>query len=354
MRVYDGKPGAGARRLQCLLAGLLGCMVLGGVVPSTARADTVALRNGDQLTGTITGIDAGRLVLKTGYAGEVKIDLRAIDRFSSSGEMTSILKTEKRLFGRVSGDGESVRIEPVDGGAERSVATSELIGFEQGHMRERDVRLSGRINVGASRSSGNTEVTRLNVDSELIARRSANRFTLGLRGTSASDHGRQTESNAVATLKYDRFITPRWYGYASSTFEYDPFSDIRLRSTYGVGSGYQLIESQPTNLALEGGLDYVHTDFYDGADESFPAARLALRFDHWLIEGRMQFFHKSEGYASLERIEQSFVRTQTGLRFPLWDSFLAQAQLNYDWDGDPQPERKAVDQQVVFSLGYKW
>ena len=51
---------------------------------------------------------------------------------------------------------------------------------------------------------------------------------------------------------------------------------------------------------------------------------------------------------------QAFVRTQTGLRVPLKDRFLAQAQLNYDWQGNPSPGREAVDQQLVFSIGYKW
>jgi putative salt-induced outer membrane protein YdiY len=321
---------------------------------ASALADTVVLRNGDRISGAIAGLDGARLVIRTEYAGEVKIDLKSIDNFTSDSEVTTILKSETRLFGQISGDGETVQIFPVSGGPTRTVPTLDLISIEQGRMAEETLRLSGRINLGASSSSGNSNVTRLNLDAELVARRRANRFTLGGRGNHASDGDRDTESNATAYFKYDRFITQRWYAYGSTTFEYDPFRDIKLRSTLGVGSGYQVIESLRTNLAVESGLDYVHTDFYDAPDEQFPAARLALRFDMWLIEGRMQFFNVSEAYASLQQLEQSFIRTQTGLRFPLQDRFLAQAQLNYDWDGNPQPGRDAVDQTIVFSLGYKW
>jgi putative salt-induced outer membrane protein YdiY len=354
MRVYDGTVPAGVHPLRYLGARLACWLCLAAMCSWSAFADTVVLRNGDLITGTITGVEAGRLLVRTDYAGELKIELRAIGTFTSADEVTTILRNETRLFGRISGDSETVQILPAGGGLTRTIAIPELIGIEQGRMAEQALRLSGRINVGASSSSGNTDVTRLNVDTELIARRRANRFTLGARGTYASDQGRQTESNAIATFKYDRFVTPRLYGYGSTTFEYDPFQDIRLRSTYGAGSGYQVIESQRTNLTVEAGLDYVYTDYYDAANQDFPAARLGLRFDHWLIDSRMQFFHKSEAYGSLDQIQQSFVRTQTGLRFPLRDSFLAQAQLNYDWDGNPQPGRQAVDQTVVFSLGYKW
>jgi putative salt-induced outer membrane protein YdiY len=335
------------RQLACAIALLLSLC-------GSAVADTVVLRNGDLITGDIVGLDAGKLVIRTEYAGEVKVDLAAIDTFATDNEVTSILKNETRLFGQVTGDGETVQIFPMSGGLTRSVPTLDLIGIEQGRMAQDALRFSGRIALGASSSTGNSEVARLNVDAEVIARLRANRFTLGGRANHASDSDRRTESNAVVYFKYDRFLTQRWYAYGSSTFEYDPFRDIRLRSTLGLGSGYQLIESLRTSLAVESGLDYVHTDFYDAPDDGFPAARLALRFDHWVIEDRMQFFHRSEGYGSLEQIEQSFVRTQTGLRFPLWNRFLAQAQLNYDWDGNPQPGRESVDQTLVLSLGYKW
>jgi putative salt-induced outer membrane protein YdiY len=354
MRVYDGTARARSRAPagRAMRAGwaLFGVLWLS----ASALADTVVLRNGDLITGTITGFEAGRLVIRTEYAGEIKIDLSAIDTLASDAEVTTILKNETRVFGQISGDGEAIQVFPMTGGPTRTYPTLDLVGIEQGRMPEQALRFSGRINLGASSSSGNSSVTRMNLDAEVVARRRANRFTLGGRGTHASDRDRETESNATAYFKYDRFLTPRWYAYGSTTFEYDPFRDIELRSTLGLGSGYQFIESLRTNLAVETGLDYVRTDFDDGPDDDFPAARLALRFDHWMVENHVQFFHRSEGYASLEQIEQSFLRTQTGLRFPLVDRFLAQAQLNYDWDGNPQPGRESVDQTVVFSLGYKW
>jgi putative salt-induced outer membrane protein YdiY len=353
MRVYDGTVRARSHAMRKGLQGA-GALWLALTLWPWASADTVVLRNGDLITGDFAGLDGGRLVIRTEYAGEVKIDLKAIDTFASDSEVTTILKSETRLFGQISGDGETVQIFPMSGGPTRTIPTLDLVGIEQGRMAEEALRLSGRVNLGASSSSGNSSVTRLNLDAELVARRRANRFTLGGQGNHASDGGHDTESNVTAYFKYDRFVTQRWYAYGSTTLEHDPFSDIKLRSTLGVGSGYQVLESLRTNLALETGLDYVQTDFYDAPDEQFPAGRLGLRFDIWLIEGRMQFFNRSEGYASLQQLEQSFIRTQTGLRFPLRDRFLAQAQLNYDWDGNPQPGRESVDQTVVFSLGYKW
>jgi putative salt-induced outer membrane protein YdiY len=352
VKVYDGRP-----RRRCSLSlrtAFVAAMLALCAAPLPLRADTVVLRNGDRISGTIAGLEGNKLVVRTEYAGEIKIELKAIDSFASEGEVTSVLKSETRLFGQVQGSADSILIYPTSGEPTQKVPTLDLVTIEQGRIEREDWRWSGRIALGASSSRGNSQLTRLYGDAEAVARQERNRFTFGGRGAHASDAGKETESNAVAYLKYDHFLLPRWYAYASSTLEYDPFRDIQLRTTLGLGSGYQFIETLRTNLSLEGGLDYVHTDFYSAADASYPAARLALRVDHWLVADHMQFFHKSEGYAALDQIQRSFVRTQTGLRFPLRNRFLAQAQLNYDWDGDPQPGRKAVDQTLVFSLGYKW
>jgi len=164
----------------------------------------------------------------------------------------------------------------------------------------------------------------------------------------------ETESNGLAYAKYDRFFTQKWYAYANSTFEHDKFRDIQMRTTLGVGSGYQWIASSRTNLALEGGLDYVYTNYYVSQNDQFPAMRVAVRFDHYLLPDKLQFFLKSEGYMSLESVKKSFARASTGLRMPISGNFVATTQYDVAWDGDPQPGRVSTDRTLLFTLGYKW
>ena len=41
-----------------------------------SRADTLVLKNGDHLTGTVTDSDGKQVTLKTDYAGDVKVSGR--------------------------------------------------------------------------------------------------------------------------------------------------------------------------------------------------------------------------------------------------------------------------------------
>ena len=158
----------------------------------------------------------------------------------------------------------------------------------------------------------------------------------------------------TAYAKYDRFLSKKWYAYLNTTFEHDRFKDLELRSTVGAGTGYQVLDTTRTHLALESGLEYVHTDFYHSPTTENPALRLSTKFDHWLWPDAVQFFTNIEGYLSLENAANSFARTQTGFRFPLHAGLLATTQLNLDWDGNPAPGRESVDQTVVLGVGYQW
>lgn len=320
----------------------------------TARGDTVTMRNGDRLSGRVVGLNGTSLALRTDYAGEVTIALDRIERLETDAPVTLVLKDDVRVSGLLAARAGRLSISSGPEAPALPVTPAQVSAVEQGVVPQASWAFSGRITLGASDSAGNSDVTRANLDSELIARRGRNRITTGLRGAYAQDSGEDTEGNLNANAKYDRFLADKWYAYANSTLEYDPFRDLRLRATAGAGSGYQVLDGPRTALALEGGLEYVSVDYYDASDEAFPAARAALRLDHWLWQDVMQLFARFEGYANLETIERSFVRTQTGLRFPLRDRFIAQAQVNVDWQGDPPEGTKSTDRSVILSVGYQW
>jgi len=284
----------------------------------------------------------------------VKIDLKRIRNLQSEKPMTVILDDTKRLYGKVSGDGAQITVQPTDQSATRREPTGKVSNILPGIVTGREWKRSGHINFGWSGSSGNTDVTRLHTDAEIVARRGRIRYTAGAVVNYAEDRNVESESNAVMHAKYDRFFTPKWYTYTNTTLENDKFRDIHFRGTLGFGSGWQGIATSRTNLALEGGLEYVYTDFYFVPDDQFPTARLALRFDHYLIPDKVQFFHKIVGYVSMENSQKSFARAATGLRMPLRDNFVATTEYDVSWDGEPTPGRASTDRVLLFSLGYKW
>jgi|SRR5689334_11298100 len=335
-------------------AASMACLAVAALFTLPCLADSLTLDNGDRLTGKITKLDGGKLILNTSYAGDIKIDLGRIRSLQTDDTVTVVLGNDQRLYGKIAGDGAEITVQPTGQGTATQEPTGKIVDILPGVVTGREWKRSGHINIGWSDSSGNTDVSRLHADGEIVAQQGKNRYTAGLAINYATDHGTETESNGLAYGKYDRFFSQKWYAYGNTTFEHDKFRDIRLRSTLGAGSGYQAIASSRTNLSLEGGLEYVYTDFYVAPNDQFPALRLAIKFDHYLLPDKLQFFHKSEAYASLENVKKSFARTQTGLRMPITGNFVATTEYDVAWDGDPQPGRVSTDRLLLFTLGYKW
>lgn len=331
--------------------------VLAGVLQlaaAAAGADVVVLKNGDRLTGKVERMRGGKLELATSHSGTVAIDAEAIESLSTDTEVTVVLKDYSRLIGTLSAGAGRMAVQGAAGEPPVAVDPKRVQVLLPGRWTEQDWRVTGRVNLGVSDTAGNTEVQRFNGDAEVVARRNRDRWGLAARANEAAERREQTEMNAVVALKYDRFVTERWYAYGGGTLEHDRFKDLRLRSTAGVGAGHQLFDTARGSLALEAGVDRVRADYFGALDERFYALRLASRLEWWLWPDVVQLFNNNQGFASLSDIRESFVRTQSGLRFPLRGGFVTSVLLNVDWDGTPAPGRRPVDRQLVLSLGYKW
>jgi putative salt-induced outer membrane protein YdiY len=321
-----------------------------------APADQVTLANGDRLSGTVVGKETEFLVFAMPYLGEVKVRWAEVTRIFTDKDVRIYLDDGTMARGTLETVTDGTMV--VHTGVEPPGAPVELkrVVFinPAPDVSGEGVKYLGRINLGYSSSRGNSEIETLYVDAEAIARTRHNRFTAGGKTRRSTDHDSESESNWLAGLKWDHFLTRKWYTYANTNFENDQFKDIRLRSTVGGGSGYQFFEGDKTNLALEGGLTYVNTDFIAGQDESYPALRSALRFDHFLFGTRNQFFHVDEVYAAVADSDSAFVRSQTGLRFPLIYRITGTLQYNVDWENNPTPGRVSTDRTLLFTLGYQW
>lgn len=317
-------------------------------------ADEVYLANGDRISGTLVKKAGDTLTVMTDYAGEIGIAWDKVVSVSTEALVVLQLDDATLIKGTLarSGDG-AVSIEGNELVQASRVPTAR-IALINPPAPQNGVKLSGRANAGVYIAKGNTDKEAYHADIEAVARTKQNRFTAGAIYNQALDNDVESENNATAYLKYDHFFTDKWYSYANTVLFKDDFADLNLRTTLGLGAGYQFIESELTNLSLEGGLSYVNEDFELAPDESYPAARWSLNYDHFLYPNRLQFFHFHEGLLGLEDTNDIIIITRTGLRAMLIDGFTATAEVDLDWDNTPSPGNDRVDTRYLFNLGYGW
>lgn len=318
----------------------------------TAAADEVILNNGDRITGKLVDLADGKLSIKTEYAGTLVIEWKQVQSFSTDGPV--YLKIGDNVIRATVSESTSgtATLQADELPTAESVELSRLKTMS--YEKKPPVKISGRINIGASSTSGNTNTDQLNADFQMVARAEKDRVTLLGEINKAKTDGEQTESNWTAYLGYDHFVTKKLYAYASTSAENDEFKDINLRTTLGAGAGYQFFETDKTNLAMELGLSYVNTDYIEAEDEDYPAARWAMNFVQKLFDSKIEFFNRDSVFSDLQDSKNYFFRTRTGFRFPIVERMNSTIQYNYDYDNEPAPGRVKEDKAWLFTVGYTW
>lgn len=320
----------------------------------TVFADEVWLKNGDHLTGNLVRMENEVLTFETNYAEEVSIKWAEVTNVMTERPIEVVLGDKTRARGPASVAGiRKVRI--------TTEQVEQPFFFDLGKIQIINPRpkgpalkFSGRVNVGANITKGNTNTESVHADAEVVARTEKNRFTMGALYNRAEDDNVKTAGNSTAYMKYDHFLTKKWYLLASASGTKDEFKDLNLKTAVGVGVGYQFLESELTNLSVEAGLSYVNEDFIEAQDDSYAAGRWAVNFDRFLLENHVQFFHVHEGLLGFSSSDDVSIRSQTGFRVPVYNNLNATLQFNYDWDKSPAPGRKKTDKAFIFSLGYNW
>jgi putative salt-induced outer membrane protein YdiY len=324
------------------------------LIPITGFSDEVFMKNGDRLTGTVKTTKDKKLILKTSYSGEIGIALADIQRVVTDKPVSVTLDDESKLTGILSSpDGAEMRIAADVDAVPQSVSMAHIAAIAIPEIP--GLKIKGSSNLGLDMNRGNTDQDTYHVDAESIFRWQDDRVTLGGSGDLEKSNGKKTRQQATLGGKYDRFLSKKWYLYSGLGFEHDKFADLTLRTTVSAGSGYQIYETDRTNLSIEAGPAYIWEDYDTSKDDDYAAAHWGLRFDHYLVEAwKLQAFHKHSLDWNVEEASAYLFKSETGLRFPILDRLQATLQVNFDRNNNPAAGVKKDDYGYLLTGGYSW
>lgn len=312
---------------------------------SLAHADVLTLANGDRLTGTTVQKSGDLLTFKTAYAGEIKINWSEVAELQTDAPVTVVLADERTIKAQMfnqNGAGQAVPLTQVT-----YVNPPAAAGGDE-------LEVSGRINVGLSQTSGNSDTQTYHVDAETVMRKQKDRLTLGAIYNEASDSGEQNVSNATLKAKYDHFISERWYGYGNTKLHRDKFRDLKLRREIGVGLGHQIYDQPDLKLALEAGVSHIANDYFDAPDDNGASLRWAANYEQKFWRDLLTVFHNHEINVPFQDTADFLANAKTGVRIPVADGLTTTLQVDVDYDNRPTAGNDKTDLLYLFTLGYNW
>jgi len=348
------------RRVAVLVLTMtLGVLFNGSV--GAEGVDVITLKDGSVIYGEVLDMENGELRVKTAFSvGDiVKVKWANVGKLSINRPLPFHFKEGTVLVGSVQ-EGEEgtlvLKAQPISGSM--TVPLDSVVAINP--LAQPSVIYQGAFTGGLSANSGNTKLTNFSVLLDFTGRGEELRLTLFGRYIYGENAGQLVARNSRGTVKLDFFVTKRWYIFTSAYFEQDTFQDLQLRTAVGVGPGYQFIDKgdfaspyfRDMTLDAEAGVSYFNEDFKQQADQSSARGRVSVKWNWPILDERIIFYHFDEFFPSLQDVKDYYLTTDQGVRFRIFEGFVANFQLTYRYNNKPPAGIQNSDTLYVFTVGY--
>jgi len=334
--------------------------LLAAFAASALAQDKVTLANGDVMTGTIKTMADGKVTISSPMIGDVTVPMANVLTLETKDMVELQTKGGDLLRRRIVGiEGGSLRLE----GATTALAVDDLGMINP--PKEVEPTWDGSLRINALYTDGNTDRRAVGLAFDASMRRKIDRISVDAAWDYSEDKDNDPTSVGYRTwklnqrrqgggLKYDYFLSDRWYALATVRVLGDTLADIELRFQGGAGLGYTVIEDSTTTLLTEAGLSYVNENYRSATpSDDYLAARLAYKVTH-ALSASTKLVHGVEAFPSTEDLKDTYLQAKTEITTSLTESMIASLAHVIDYDNTPAPGRDRVDNRVLLSVGWSF
>jgi putative salt-induced outer membrane protein YdiY len=322
---------------------MLAVFLLSAVV---AADDEVKLKNGDRLTGKVTSLAGGKLVLETTHSGPLKIDWAQVVSVKTDNPIKVRMITNEIFEGKLSpGENGLMKIETQAAKAPIEVELPKVMFFNQP-----PTQWHGSVTASAKATDGNTHVKSFLIAGE--GTRETEQDLLFLRAIFryAKTSGVLTERNGYGIGKYNYKISGDFYAYVSEELLSDRFKDLRIQTITSIGVGYTFLKQKEIDFAAEAGFAYITNDFNVAADESHPGARVSAKLRVALPFG-FELKDLFTIYPNFKHSQDYQIRNEATVGTALGGGWTLLGGVITEFDNRPSPGFKKADDTYFIGLG---
>lgn len=267
------------------------------IIACSATADTLVLKNGDRLTGTIETATGKEITFKTDYAGEIKVKWSDVQQ-ATAGQLYLVENNKTTVNGAVTQTNGGLSVQTATAGTVNVPLSDVEIIRSPKEQQDYENTLhpgwlsewSGGGNVGFALARGNSDTTNLavglNADRKTHSDETKAYFSSVYSTTGAIAGGTVIANEILGGIRFDRNLTPKLFVFVGGDFLHDELQSLDLQQIYSGGLGWHVINHPTTTFDVLAGLNYTR-DSYSGAtilspntsvSQNFPALTLGEDF----------------------------------------------------------------------------
>lgn len=351
-------------RSRALLVGLV-------LVPWTpldaAAQESITLVDGDRLTGSLIEIRGSTWVFA--YRGQdIEVDATDIVTFAAPEPLGFRLSDDDVVVASVATVGGDLVLTLADGST-RSVAVADLeaVGDPADLEALREVSLgyftpfdqfwTMNTSLGASLKDGNSNTSAFNFRTDLTRTTARDRLAVSLLATQEqnpseeSGERERTAEKLIGDVRADLFPWTRTFLFGQNRYTRDVFKDIDLRVNVNVGTGYQLLSSDRSDLRVALGVGgRVENYVSDTASETVGAWNVNGQWTQRL--GGFQFRTALDVISAFRDVEDYQLLSDTGLTATIVSGLGFRLGLLVEYDNTPTAGSESTDLTFTTALNY--
>src|SRR5690606_26092452 len=311
-------------------------------------ADTVWLNDGDRLTGKISVMDGGNLLLETDYAGSHPLQSRINATLESD---QKLLVKQDQVSGEVvqslqaADDG---KVTLANGAAPRTVQLASISQIIHPKPLIQDFEWKGNVDVAMDYKRAETDTDDYDVSFDTKARH-------GLwRRNGPGSYNREYRDGVTVTDNWDaeyaldRFLDENWFWQGRVSYKRDQIEDVRRQRTIGTGPGYQFWDNELGAFSLASLINRSDYEYADGSKDEFFLAAVKWDYNRYLAGKTFELFSSGEIGKPLEGVADYELDAEIGLRYKVTDW----ASLNMKAERDIVSGAESETDETRYSIGF--
>jgi putative salt-induced outer membrane protein YdiY/sporulation protein YlmC with PRC-barrel domain len=240
------------------------CLLCAIVLP----ADTLVMKNGDRVTGSIVKKDGNAVTVKSALFGTITVPWDQVDSVKTDTPLNVVLNDGKEAqTNLVTTDGKvQVAGETVPQSEVKVLRNADEQAAYQRFLHPRLYNLwAGTGTIGLAGTAGNAKTTTFTVGLTAARATNTDKTTIYFNAIKASSLTNGVSADTAkairAGLGYSHNLKKKFFVNVFNDYEFDKFQSLDLRVTLGGGIGYHLIKHEKSNLDVLAGADWSHANF---------------------------------------------------------------------------------------------
>ncbi|MGW8266638.1 MAG: DUF481 domain-containing protein, partial [Longimicrobiales bacterium] len=316
------------------------------------KTDILVLRNGDRITGEVSGLTRGLLSYKTDDAGTLRVEWDKIVSLTSVHLFEVELVTDRKVYGTLS-EGPQPGTILIAGELFPLIAVVSITEISPTFIE----RTAGYVDLGwtlakANRAHTTTFGAEARYRGELLGIRA------GLSAYEQGQEGSETTRNASVGLDVNRFFGPLWAARFFGEASMDDALGLDLRTLVGGGMRRRLAHTNRLDASASAGLVGSRENYSDQAGSTHSLEILlaadfaAFRLDSPELDATVVL----KTFTSLTESNRYRTDVDTRVRYEIFGDFFIQLSLKASYDTNPPSSEDAEKSSFNsgLSVGWSW